>query len=826
LVREDEIDILIEVNGFTIGHYFVEMASRCAPVQVSYLNYTSTCGIPAVDYIIGDDISCPPEDDTYFTEEIYRMPGCFFCFSYESEVIPYSEIPPCEINGYVTFGCFGSGAKFNHEIIALWSKLLVAVPNSILVLQNNELKPEEVRKYYVDLFKQYDIPQHRLKLLAGTDRIGILENYKSIDISLDTWPYCGGNTIAESLWCGVPVISLKGSRFSSAYGASLLTASGCANLVANTPEEYVQIAARLACDKTKLNYYRKNLRQLMYQYGFSNTKAFAAKMETAYVDMLNEKKCSYTISTKPSDKEQSGNILLSVILFGRNDNFRHDYLYRVETAINFFAETCKKLNALNIIEIIMVDSASEIPLSEALSLTPEAANVTKFLYVSSETISRRSPRKSFLYSALLANAGIRRAAGKYVFYTDTDCLMPLSSLQSLLTILKGGNQQLANPEEHIFNMTRYHIPRQLVKRKPSISEWERLMPIMGGCFRPDYLGANTFGGNSAGHVMSRNAWHKLRGFDEEMTGDWGWHDNALMLRMCQTYNWIDLATYGVYSFHMEHEKMAAYEHTTSKLWNPIIIHAAQAVNDHSWGLGDDPSVIYQSSLNFAKVPDISPHVPLSVYSAQCLDVFSVIQNKEIIDYLTSDVLTIINSSEFDVPIFLQDVLPIFVEYARNESPLNIMTFGEIHSFFLSAVVKTCPAIEMLLCQPWYPGENNDKDISSPAMFMWVLEQAAYKGHARIINGDLATSVERAYTFRPDTSMIEMAWINILSVRAEFEIICLLLLPKVAPGGMVVIVNIDDKIIARLTKLLQASQDKYRLELVNYDKSSAILFKLS
>ena len=288
-VREDGVHILVEINGHSPGHWFAAMAARCAPVQVSYLNYTSTSGIAEVDYVIGDAIAVPAGTDRYFTEEVYRVPGCFFCFTYEDAVLPAVVPPPSAASGIVTFGCFGSGGKINPSLLDLWAEILRRVPRSRLFLRNGELTAADNRLAMVRAFAQRGIDRARLLILPGANRQGVLEGYADVDISLDTFPYCGGNTIAESLWQGVPVVTLRGDRFSSAYGASLLTASGLADLVAGTPEEYVRKAVDLAGDAERLRVYRDNLRAWVVQFGFSDADRFTATVETAYRDMLVRK---------------------------------------------------------------------------------------------------------------------------------------------------------------------------------------------------------------------------------------------------------------------------------------------------------------------------------------------------------------------------------------------------------------------------------------------------------------------------------------------------------------------------------------------------------
>jgi protein O-GlcNAc transferase len=138
----------------------------------------------------------------------------------------------------------------------------------------------------MDRFRRFGIGADRLRIEGGTDRQSLLKCYADVDVTLDTWPYCGGNTIGESFWQGVPVVTLYGSRFSSRYGSSLVTAAGCADLVATSPSEYIEKAAMLASDRERLRKLRENLRQMYKQYGLGDSGRFARALEDAFVDMM------------------------------------------------------------------------------------------------------------------------------------------------------------------------------------------------------------------------------------------------------------------------------------------------------------------------------------------------------------------------------------------------------------------------------------------------------------------------------------------------------------------------------------------------------------
>jgi predicted O-linked N-acetylglucosamine transferase (SPINDLY family) len=159
-----------------------------------------------------------------------------------------------------------------------------------------ELTPADNREALRRQFAHHGIDRARLLILPGTTRQGVLETYADVDISLDTFPYCGGNTIAESLWQGVPVVTLQGDRCSSAYGAAVLTSSGLADLIAHTPEEYVRLAAGLAGDQARLLFYRANLRRMVMEHGFSDADRYTAGLDAAYLAMLAERGAGIPLS--------------------------------------------------------------------------------------------------------------------------------------------------------------------------------------------------------------------------------------------------------------------------------------------------------------------------------------------------------------------------------------------------------------------------------------------------------------------------------------------------------------------------------------------------
>ena len=286
LARADNIDVLIDLNGQSGFQRYAAMASRCAPVQATYLNYTSTTAVENIDYVIGDACSPPKGTEGDFTERVERLPGCFFCFDYRDDPLlpPVAPVPSLRA-GAITFGCFGAGTKINALLIGWWCEILARVPDATLLIRNFEMSPEDNRRALRRQFVDHGIDGDRIRLMGKGTRHDVVRTYAEVDVALDTYPYCGGNTTAEALWQGVPVVTLRGPRFSSSYGASLLRGAGCPELIATTPEEYIDLAVALAGDRSRLLDYRGCLRSMVVEHGLGNADIFTPQFEDALIAM-------------------------------------------------------------------------------------------------------------------------------------------------------------------------------------------------------------------------------------------------------------------------------------------------------------------------------------------------------------------------------------------------------------------------------------------------------------------------------------------------------------------------------------------------------------
>jgi len=280
-VRDDGIDILIDLGGHTGPNRLAVFARKPAPVQVTYLGYPNTTGLDAMDYRLTDALADPPQADRFHTEKLVRLPHGFLCYQPPSDA-PAPERAPCTVNGQITFGSFNNLAKVTPEMVELWAKLLQDTPDSRLLLKYRLLSDPSTAERFQRLFAEAGITGDRLELVdwvAG--RGNHLAMYGKVDIALDTFPYNGTTTTCEALWMGVPVVTWMGATHAGRVGASLLTRLQLEGLVATSATEYIRIASELARDFGNLEALRQDLRSSVRDSGLCNGEHFTRDLETA-----------------------------------------------------------------------------------------------------------------------------------------------------------------------------------------------------------------------------------------------------------------------------------------------------------------------------------------------------------------------------------------------------------------------------------------------------------------------------------------------------------------------------------------------------------------
>ncbi len=265
LIEQDRIDILVDLGGHTSKNRMAVFARKPAPLQVTWLGYPNTTGLPAMDYRLVDKVTDPEGDPgSAAVEQLYRLPGGFLCYEAAAGKTPDVGPLPAPASGYVTFGSFNKITKVSEQTVALWSKVLGAVPGSRLVLKSRSFADGSTRERYVALFSKYGIEAGRVDYLDWQPHLrSHLEIYNRIDIALDTMPYNGTTTTCEAMWMGVPVLTLRGNRHAARVGASLNTSLGLSQLIAENDQDFVAKAKALAADLPALGTLRQGLRARM-----------------------------------------------------------------------------------------------------------------------------------------------------------------------------------------------------------------------------------------------------------------------------------------------------------------------------------------------------------------------------------------------------------------------------------------------------------------------------------------------------------------------------------------------------------------------------------
>ncbi|MCZ8080704.1 MAG: glycosyltransferase family 2 protein [Rhodobacteraceae bacterium] len=279
-VAADSIDILIDLSGHTAGGALALFARRLAPVQATWLGYPGTTGVPNMDWLIGDPVVTPLEADGLCSEQVMRLPDTVFCFAPEANH-PLPDFAVATRGRPFTFGSFNNLPKLTPRTIALWSAALAEVPDARLLLRAPSFKDATAIARFRRLFAEAGTDPDRLVFRGPLGLDAMMKAYAEIDVALDPVPYNGGTTTLQALWMGVPVLTLKGGHFVSRMGASLLSAAGLADWVADTETAFVARARAAAEDHQTLIALKQGLRSLLLSRPAWNPDRFAASFHDA-----------------------------------------------------------------------------------------------------------------------------------------------------------------------------------------------------------------------------------------------------------------------------------------------------------------------------------------------------------------------------------------------------------------------------------------------------------------------------------------------------------------------------------------------------------------
>ncbi|MGA3066728.1 MAG: tetratricopeptide repeat protein [Tepidisphaeraceae bacterium] len=278
LIRTHKIDILVDLTMHMADNRLGTFARKPAPVQVTYLAYPGTTGLETIDYRLSDPYLDPPGIfEPFYSEKTIRLPQTYWCYepihTLDCGALPADSAP------VVTFASFNNPCKISAAVWESWRRLLQTVPHSRLIVSLRAASHAD--RLRADLASAGLNPQ-RLSIMPPVSTLQYFHQFTKVDIALDPFPYCGGTTTCDALWMGVPVVTLAGQRATGRGGVSILTNIGLPELIAPTPDDYVQIAAKLACDLPALRELRATLRERMAKSPLMGAKRFAANFETLY----------------------------------------------------------------------------------------------------------------------------------------------------------------------------------------------------------------------------------------------------------------------------------------------------------------------------------------------------------------------------------------------------------------------------------------------------------------------------------------------------------------------------------------------------------------
>jgi len=282
-IKEDEIDILVDLSGHTANNCMDIMAYKPAPIQVSGIGYMATTGMKAMDYFITDKVVDPVgEHEKYFSEKLLHLP-CQFCYAYNTDLAE-SDGAPVKKNNFVTFGTICEYSKISDEMLKIWKVIFDKLPDAKFIMRAPEFVSVSTMDNAYDRMKKIGFNMDQILFQPAVDNY--LDAMRELDLVLDVYPYVGGSTTIDALYMGVPVITLYGERRNTRFGLSILKSIGLENFAVDSVEKYISLAVTLAKDTDALDTIHKNLRPKVTQSKDLNPVIYTRILEQAFTSMI------------------------------------------------------------------------------------------------------------------------------------------------------------------------------------------------------------------------------------------------------------------------------------------------------------------------------------------------------------------------------------------------------------------------------------------------------------------------------------------------------------------------------------------------------------
>ena len=286
LIREAKLDVAIDLSGWTGGHFMQGFLARLAPLQVNYLGYFATTGLPSMDSWIGDDGLFPSPMQEWHTETVHRLPRCFIAWQPSQQLDESHEPVTAAPTGGIRFGCFNHNRKLSDATLRLWGELLSSLPGSSLVLKANAATDPYTQTLLVRRMRRCGLdPEQVIWLPLAPSHREHLQQYGQVDVALDCFPNGGCTTTCEALWMGVPVITLTGKHYVSRMSTAVLRGAGLAEWCVETPADYLALARQQADRLAELRANRDRWRDQVIHHPLGDAADLMSHLEQAFVSL-------------------------------------------------------------------------------------------------------------------------------------------------------------------------------------------------------------------------------------------------------------------------------------------------------------------------------------------------------------------------------------------------------------------------------------------------------------------------------------------------------------------------------------------------------------
>ena len=450
-------------------------------------------------------------------------------------------------------------------------------------------------------------------------------------------------------------------------------------------------------------------------------------------------KCESVQNSNAVDKSCKSK-LLSICMMGRDDDYMLDFQYRITTTINHLARSINNLGQQGKVEILVTDWGSQVPMAQSLELSPEAAEVCRFIYVPTEVIRDTQDDKDYFYTTRASNVALRRASGEYVMLTSADQLIQEHSLGQLLRLLGGEISLQIELERTYFMIARFQVPWQFLERIPDLEAWDRYMLLASQRNPLEPVNFQFFGGGAGALMMHKSIWHKIRGVDENYAGH-GAVDVELAFQVVQEYSFFFMSNLGIFLYHMGHTNTGARQNIM-KNGNALCYTTSMQINSDDWGLG---------SYTFEKQAVKKNHIFDSTYLSfednekqkfLCLnvrlsDILFQLRSKIIYSNVKKIIFSF-SKRKWVVDDCDLDALLLISWYSCNYYPHKYLEFTAGMNPVAGVVAVACPHIEMYVIDRW-EGENPSY---SPRYLKYLRRDTLFSGYVRYINGDVTTALDR------------------------------------------------------------------------------------